>query len=357
MFWKISPLLLLALYLLLFTGCPNNNHFEQGQFPYDPVNFESVNSEFDDYNSTAPFIEDDRYLLFSSNRNNEGENFDIVGSNMKIFWDKGKGELTVDDRQSTWKNFSYTDTMLMMVNTGANELGPNSVTYFNDMVSMHSYTHILTYAHDPSGNLDLHFTWYDGYNYDYYPTGGTYHDPQPVVFLNSEFNDAYLTFYGQNYADYGDQYYTIPYITEMLFCSDRTGQFDIFTVNVPGENSLIDFLSDSAAVLVSPTEILNSSSDDKCPYVNGELLVFASNRPGGYGGFDLYFSQREGENWTEPKNFGERINTEYDEYRPIVLYNYEFVNEMMIFSSNRPGGQGGYDLYYVGIPQMSLYRL
>ena len=31
---------------------------------------------------------------------------------------------------------------------------------------------------------------------------------------------------------------------------------------------------------------------------------------------------------------------------------YEFNNDFMIFSSNRPGGLGGFDLYYVGIPDI-----
>jgi hypothetical protein len=28
-----------------------------------------------------------------------------------------------------------------------------------------------------------------------------------------------------------------------------------------------------------------------------------------------------------------------------------FINDLMIFSSNRPGGKGGFDLYYAGIPR------
>jgi hypothetical protein len=49
-------------------------------------------------------------------------------------------------------------------------------------------------------------------------------------------------------------------------------------------------------------------------------------------------------------NFAE-VNSEYDEYRPITHYEYGFDNNLMIFSSNRPGGKGGFDLYYVGIPK------
>jgi hypothetical protein len=96
---------------------------------------------------------------------------------------------------------------------------------------------------------------------------------------------------------------------------------------------------------------VNSSNDDKCPCVNGKLLVFVSDRPGGLGGFDLYYSQYIKGEWSEPMNFGDEINTEYDEYRPLTQYRRGYDNTLMIFSSNRPGGKGGFDLYYVGIDQ------
>ena len=99
-------------------------------------------------------------------------------------------------------------------------------------------------------------------------------------------------------------------------------------------------------------DIINSTYHDKCPYTDGELLVFASDRPGGFGGFDLYYSRRNGDTWSEPVNFGQRVNSEYSEYRPVIMMFYEFQNDLMLLSSDRPGGKGGYDLYYVGIAKM-----
>ena len=76
-------------------------------------------------------------------------------------------------------------------------------------------------------------------------------------------------------------------------------------------------------------------------------MVFASDREGGYGGFDLYYSVFSDEQWSQPQNFGSQINTEHDEYRPIT---FDFAGyKIMIFSSNRPGGKGGFDLYSVVI--------
>ena len=46
---------------------------------------------------------------------------------------------------------------------------------------------------------------------------------------------------------------------------------------------------------------------------------------------------------------GPKINSEKDEYRAIVISTYEFENDLIVFSSNRDGGSGGFDLYYAGI--------
>jgi len=49
-----------------------------GVFPDTPVNFEEINTEFDDYNSTAPTFGETFPLCFSSTRDSKGENFDII---------------------------------------------------------------------------------------------------------------------------------------------------------------------------------------------------------------------------------------------------------------------------------------
>jgi hypothetical protein len=97
------------------------------------------------------------------------------------------------------------------------------------------------------------------------------------------------------------------------------------------------------------SDILSSDSDDKCPYIKRNIIVFTSNRPGGSGGFDLWYSQKDSTGWSVPVNFGEKVNTEYDEYRPVLVPMPEFKHDMLMFSSNRPAGKGGFDLYWVGV--------
>jgi hypothetical protein len=114
--------------------------------------------------------------------------------------------------------------------------------------------------------------------------------------------------------------------------------------------TIVEILSENSSVPVEKDAVLSSGFDDKCPSITNNILVFASNRAGGFGGYDIYYSVFENGNWSEPVNFGSDINSEYDEYRPIVRSDkWQFDNDMMIFSSNRPGGKGGFDLYFVGI--------
>ena len=74
----------------------------------------------------------------------------------------------------------------------------------------------------------------------------------------------------------------------------------------------------------------------------GDTLYFASNRPGGYGQFDLWMSVRQADQaWQSPINLGPAINTANDEVSP-----HYYANEhTLLFSSNGHISIGGYDLY------------
>ena len=75
---------------------------------------------------------------------------------------------------------------------------------------------------------------------------------------------------------------------------------------------------------------------------DGEWLIFAGNFPTkGFGGFDLYISYQTPQGWSEPINMGPEINTEFWESSPSLSPD----KKTLYFSSNRPGGYGGKDLY------------
>ena len=79
-----------------------------------------------------------------------------------------------------------------------------------------------------------------------------------------------------------------------------------------------------------------SISDD------GDYIFFSSNRPGGHGGLDIYVSQRQRDgNWGEPINLGSAINTPYDEDAPFL----QSESNTLYFSSRGHDSMGGYDLF------------
>ena len=78
---------------------------------------------------------------------------------------------------------------------------------------------------------------------------------------------------------------------------------------------------------------------------DGRLLVFtACDRRDGLGSCDLYFSRREADGWTEPRNLGAPVNTAAWESQPSLAAN----GNLLFFASRRPGGRGKADLYASG---------
>ncbi|GHT16584.1 cell envelope biogenesis protein OmpA [Bacteroidia bacterium] len=72
----------------------------------------------------------------------------------------------------------------------------------------------------------------------------------------------------------------------------------------------------------------------------GNILYFASNMPNGFGGTDIWYSERVGNGWGAPKNCGANINTAANELFPTMDSEGK-----LYFSSNRLGGLGGWDIY------------
>jgi outer membrane protein OmpA-like peptidoglycan-associated protein len=77
---------------------------------------------------------------------------------------------------------------------------------------------------------------------------------------------------------------------------------------------------------------------------DGVTLYFASDRPGGYGGIDLYITKKDPKTgiWSLPQNLGPEINTKGDEKTPFIHSD----SETLYFSSNGHFGFGGYDIFY-----------
>jgi OmpA-OmpF porin, OOP family len=81
------------------------------------------------------------------------------------------------------------------------------------------------------------------------------------------------------------------------------------------------------------------------PFVmpDGSRLLYASDKPGGKGGFDLWAAElRPDGSVGASVNLGDAINTEYDEQSPY----YHAASRTLVFASNGRVGMGGYDLFF-----------
>ncbi len=92
-----------------------------------------------------------------------------------------------------------------------------------------------------------------------------------------------------------------------------------------------------------PTVNSKESEGAAAVSADGRVMVFTGcNRRGGYGSCDLYISYKKNNKWTAPENLGSNINTRNWESQPYLSSD----GRLLIFSSNRAGGIGKRDLYY-----------
>ena len=89
---------------------------------------------------------------------------------------------------------------------------------------------------------------------------------------------------------------------------------------------------------------INSAAWESQPSLSadGRTLFFVSDRRGGIGNKDLYISYKLEENkWSKAENLGPKINTPYEEISPFIHVN----GRTLFFASNGKAGFGGYDIY------------
>jgi len=96
---------------------------------------------------------------------------------------------------------------------------------------------------------------------------------------------------------------------------------------------------------------INGPSNEQTPALSLDenRLYFASDRSGGLGSFDLYVSRRDNNRddlaWKPPVNLGSGVNSNGDEIGPALFEDAKTGTITLYFGSSRPGGLGAYDIY------------
>jgi outer membrane protein OmpA-like peptidoglycan-associated protein len=93
------------------------------------------------------------------------------------------------------------------------------------------------------------------------------------------------------------------------------------------------------------------NGDNSLSFVNDSTILFASNRAGGFGGFDIYISLLKKGTWTDPENLGSDINTPHDEVAPFLAKD----GRTLYFSSNNTDGIGGLDVFKSKFNEIKKY--
>lgn len=134
-------------------------------------------------------------------------------------------------------------------------------------------------------------------------------------------------------------------LPEYLPSLSADGSLLVFTRVVNGqEDFYTSTWSEEGWQAAQPLTELNTRINEgaHCLSANGRVLVFtACNYPDGMGSCDLYISQREGSAWTMPLNIGAPVNTDGYETQPSLSAD----GNILLFTSTRPGGYGKNDLW------------
>lgn len=172
-------------------------------------------------------------------------------------------------------------------------------------------------------------------------------EPTPIAALNSIS------------GDYMPQ--VNPTGSRLYFTSVRKGGFD----NTEGKTGPNDYGEDiyyskltgdqwSAPELL-PAPINSMANDFGSAFTgDGQTMVFVRcDAPDGLGSCDLYITQLTGDQWSTPINMGNVVNTEDWESQPTINSD----GNKIIFTSTRPGGYGGSDLYMIEKNHLGLWGI
>lgn len=160
--------------------------------------------------------------------------------------------------------------------------------------------------------------------------------------VNKKYNDGNATFT----PDGMTMYYSVCNQGKLGYgCSIYEVKYDSRTMKW-GKPKIVEGLQGTKEVVVdSRGKVKKVATYDVHPQLSsdGNTIYFVSDRDGGEGRLDIWYSTFQGDSWSEPQNAGKRINTAFDDISPDISND----GNTLYFASNGRVGFGGFDLYQV----------
>jgi outer membrane protein OmpA-like peptidoglycan-associated protein/Tol biopolymer transport system component len=147
-------------------------------------------------------------------------------------------------------------------------------------------------------------------------------------------------------------------LTKLSFCEILENEAIVSLSSDERQMYLYDALSENGAISISNLDQGNYTSSRKSNIkelnskywetnchisLDGKKLFFVSNRPGGFGGRDIYCMEKDDKNvWKKPYNLGPGVNSEFDEDAPFLASD----GQTLFFASNGLKSSGEFDIFY-----------
>jgi outer membrane protein OmpA-like peptidoglycan-associated protein/tetratricopeptide (TPR) repeat protein len=357
---------LIYIFLISFSFLFGNKDLKQADKAYNQKNYSKAIILYEHYKSeeegkkVAPetAIKMAKCYFFLNDFEKAKKNFELAGeSNLKgedritygklLFlqgdYDKAKtfyqtdSEATIPDHyldQINWMKNRTNDTSSYSVKkTDINTFGQSfGVQYYQGGIVFSSSSNdanVLDYHSNLNSDKKVDLKGLEFLNLYYSPVINNGELGRPVLFsenLKSDYHIGAVTFS----PDYKTMYYTK-------------------VIKLPKEQTVLKiFKADYKSGMwqqIGPLPFNNDAYNCAHPAlsITGDTLYFVSDKPGGKGGKDIYFSRRSGSYWLAPQNLT-AVNTEKDELFPFVSS-----DNMFYFASNGYPGYGGLDVYKVDL--------
>jgi len=149
--------------------------------------------------------------------------------------------------------------------------------------------------------------------------------------LTTFFNDGPITFNKSGTMAWFSRNNRIENIFGNL--TDTTNKLGIFSAE----------LTAGTWTQIKPLEFIDLNFNYLTPSISTDesRLYFSSDKPGGFGGMDIYYSDKKDGKWKEPVNPGPLVNTSGNESFPFAA-----ANGRLFYSSDGHEGFGGKDIFY-----------